>query len=754
MYWQLPVFALGVTAAVLAWRCFPQISFADSRSIEQDRYTLRQVLTRRPVNVGEVQALVNKLGEEGTSTDGDANAAFTIGSAFVLLAEQGPADQAVENWKRAHALLVGCDGEKLSDKQDRARLVFRSAKAAAGAGDGDPASLLKALEVVPPGEDPGDRGRLTADLCLRLTPPDVKRAKAELSGYLSGPPRGTPEQAARLKLQLADLCANTNDSEKARSWLREVGENVPTGLRAEAKLRLARLSLAEGDVNEAVKIFQAVDALPGVPPATQAIAQYETGRGLMLLNNPIAARDCFLKASDSPTPAGAAAQARLAELAAKDADPSSGLPHLEAAVKGVKGADEWVNPHLPLADLRATCEALVVACKGAGKHGHAARAAEVYAAVAEPGRDRELWAEVMAAWGNTPGTPDATGKLKQAAGEFARLADARPELERTGLTQKAAAAYQAAGDTARANALLGKLAGSPVAPASVQADALLKEAENLIADGKLDPGVQKLVEVANAGGPAGTRATLRLALLYAAESLRTLAAKPDDAAGKQQMQYAVTLLTQLANKTFTTAEERRPHQEALYELGKLELSRVSLPWLYNPSDAEARFRRLVTEYPGGDFADRGTLYLGIALYDLARPEGGTGVPPADATAKLTEAKKLFASLGAAKNDFARTEGDLWLVQTVLYLNDLTGTVDTGKALADKYKGRPEELIVLNYVVSAHLAGKRPDLAKETVERMQKVFATLPDSAFAGNRREYTKTHWAKELERLRGVVSR
>ncbi len=66
MYWQLPVFALGVTAAVLAWRYFPQTGLADTRGVEQDRFSLRQSVARRPADLAEVQSLLAKLGDAGT----------------------------------------------------------------------------------------------------------------------------------------------------------------------------------------------------------------------------------------------------------------------------------------------------------------------------------------------------------------------------------------------------------------------------------------------------------------------------------------------------------------------------------------------------------------------------------------------------------------------------------------------------------------------------------------------------------------
>lgn len=749
MYWQLPVFALGVTAAVLAWRYFPQNGYADTRGVEQDRYSLKQCLGRRPVNLAEVQALLTKLGEDGTTAGGNSEVAFVQGSAYLLLAEQGPGDQAAENWKKANSLFAECDGSKLAEKQDRARLAFRSAKAAAGAGTGDPAALFTQLDIVPPGEEPGERGRLLAEVCLRMNPPQVKRAKTELAAYLSGPARGSPDHAARYKMLMADLCATTGETANARTWLKEIGDPVTTPVQAEAKLRLARLAQAEGDVNEAVKLFQSAEALPNLPAAVQAVVRYETGRGLMQMNNPAAARDCLLKAAEGNTPVGVAAHVRLAELAAKELDPSVGVANLEAALKGVKAAGEWANPHVGIAELRGACEAVIGACKSAGKFPFAARAADLYSPVAENGRDRELWAEVMAAWGNAPNTADPAEKLKLAAAEFARLADSRPDAEKTALLQKAATAYQSAGDTASANGILAKLSSAPGATADVQASAQFQRAVALIAENKLDEGVKVLNAVANGDGTVATKAMLKLALVYAAEGEKTLSAAPTDAAGRKQVEYAVLLLTQLANKTFTTADERACHQEALYELGKLQLRKQSMPWLHNPSDAEMRFRRLVSEYPASEFADRGCMFLAIALSQLARPDGKGEVAPADATAKLAEARKLFEGLGKSKERYVRTQSDIRLAQTLFHLREFDALAADGLKLADKYKGQVEELIILSFVFSGHTATDRPDRAKPVLERMEKAFTDLPAERYTGEMPELTKPYWADQLDKLR-----
>jgi tetratricopeptide (TPR) repeat protein len=400
-----------------------------------------------------------------------------------------------------------------------------------------------------------------------------------------------------------------------------------------------------------------------------------------------------------------------------------------------------------VADVRAACEAVIAACKTTGKFGPAARAAEVYAAVAEGGKDRELWADVMTAWATTPGTTEAADKFKKAADEYAKLAEGRPDAAKAALYQKAAAAYQSAGDTPAATAVLAKLSAVPGASGEVQMAVHLQRAESLIADGKTDEGVKLLNEAANTAGPVGTRATLKLALVYAGEGKKQLAAKATEADGRKQVEYAADLLTQLANKTYTTADERLCHQQALYELGKLQLG-GAVPAVQNVSDAEMRFRRLTSEYKTGPYAESGTMFLGIALSQLAQGAASGGVPPADAAKKFAEARTLFESLGKAADEFVRTQADIRLVHTLLHMKEYADATATGTTLADTYRGKVEELILLSIVYSAHSQSRRPDLAKLALERMQKAFTALPDTAYSSHMPEYTRAYWTKQLDRL------
>ncbi len=739
--WQLPLFALGVTAAILAWRYFPPKPANADEQFQRNQYSLRQILDRKPVSIPDVESLVKSLEAGSESLRNDPQSAYILGSGYLALAEQGNSERSADCWAKAEEYLNRCDPNQLAEKAERARCLYRSAKAAAAMGKGDAAQLLTQLETVPPNEDTAERSRLIAETCQRLVPSDFTRAKVEWTAYLSGPPRGTPERQAENKIKLANLCAGSGDAEKARTWLKEIGETAPANLQAQAKIQLAKMALAERDTNEAMKLFQSTEQLPGLPGELRSLVRYETGRCLAAQGNATAARDCYTKAADGTGPASTAAFLRLAEAYAAEGNPkASGA--LESAFKEIKSPNDWTNPSIPLPEVRTICESAIASLQKSGQFESALSIADRFAPLAENLRDRELAAETLLAWGNSSNTPDSKLRLKRAGEEFAKLAESRTDArEKSNWMQKASSAFLAAGE-AKSATLIGERLGSlPGALPDSIAQASLQRAEALIAQAHFTEGVELLKTASQTNGAIGTRATVMLATTYIKEGKRRAAVRETETEGRKMIETAADLLGGIANKTYSTTEEQLAHQEALYELGRLQLNE-NFPGVLNYREAEVRFRRLVDEYPKGSYAERGSLYLGIGLSQLAQGANNGGSPPADAEKKFSEARKIFETLGASKDDWIRTQADIRLVHTLLYLKQYDTLNEVGPKLAEKYRGAVQELIVLNMLYSGYLQAKRADLSQGILDKMKKVYSDLPENAFTGGMKEYTKQYWA------------
>lgn len=749
-YWQLPVFAVGVVAAVCSWRAFPPTTATAGETLDRQLTTLRQALDKK-ADWKQVEAALADLPPVTDRAAGDPRTLYLIGSGHVLLAERGPVGGANEQWDQAHRCFTRVDPTAVAGA-DRDRLRFRAAKAAAAVGAGDPAAVIAALEAIPPGEepanDPGERPRLIAETALRMTPPDTRRAKDGLTAYLTGqaPSRLPPATLAKYTIQLSGLCAAAGESEKARTWLGKVGPSAPAELQATAKLQLARMATADRDGNEAVKVLQSADQLPGVSDELRTVIRHDAGVSLLGAGNPTAAKEYFAKAAAGVGPAGVAARVRLGRLAATDTDARLAVELLEAVAATVHSPAEFVNPHLPLGEAQSAFEAAVAARRSAGDFDAALRLAAAYRSLAGPGRDRELGADIQAAWGEallpTQGVA-ARGKLTRAAAELEALAEEKlTPADRANLLKRALNHYRLAGDDKGVSAVLSKLNTLPGAPPDVVADTTLARAEQALAAGRFDEGMKLLNDVSKAGGPAGTRATVRLGLAHIADGKKLLKGKDTHFEGRRKVEFGQDFLTQVAGKTFDTADERLAQQEAVFELGKLQVS-PNLPGFLNYPEAETRFRRLLREYPTGPYAEEGGLYLGICLTQLALGAHKNMVPPPDADRKFAEAREQFEKLTAAKSEWVRTHADLRLVHVLLLMKQFDALAQACQALADKYRGAVQELIVLYMLYEGQQQAKRPDLAGPVRERMRKAFAALPDAAFGTEMPEYTKAHWEK-----------
>lgn len=750
--WQLPAFALGLAAAISAWAYFPPQSSDPVAAHRRLLANVRKHLDQKPPDLIALDDAVRRLSPHVDRLPEDAHRArFLLGSARVLAAEYGSPTHAAENWAEANRFFAGCDPAKIPEKPDAARCVYRAAKAAAAAGVGDPKLLLPALASVPPGEEPGEGRRLLAETCLRINPPDLKKARDELAGYIGGNHRAPPAAVARHKLKLAELCLSLSEPDRAQGWLEQVGPTAPPEVLAVAKVQRARLAASKNDMAKAVKLFEEAEKTPGLPADQRGLVLYETGRGLQVLSKLPQAREYYQKARAADGSAGVAASVRLASLAVRNPEPGPNPFHpaelLEGVVRNVKSAGDFQNPLVGVEELRATFEEVIQAGLTNGEFESAARAVAAYAVVAPPGRARQRQAEATAAWAKqlaATGDAKASDKFKAAAADFTAAAVEQTDPARKAdLFRQAAECLVKGKDKAAALELYDRWAKTPGLSAADTAPALLGKADLLLADGRFADATETLTQAGASGGLAAKRATLRLGRAEIDESARRLRANPPAAARREAEamgDHGRELLAGLANLGGEDPAEREVRQQALFTLGKSLLAR-KLP------DAEVRLRQLMQTNPSGPLADDGRLYLGTALLMLARGDDDGGRPPVDADRKLTEALALFEELAKSKDPLYRTQGDIRVVNALLQLrryDDLPPLCDT---LATRYQNRPEELIVLSMMYTGHRRADRPALAERTRARMADAFARIPADRFTGGMEELTRAYWVSWLDK-------
>ncbi len=742
-YWQLPTFALGVAAAVAAYTAFPPRPASPADRLGKQLTDLRQALDQRPfIDYKAVESLTPQVAAAAEEFPDSAPLAhFLAGSGYLALAESAPADP--DGWAVAAAHLTAVEPDRLP-AADRVRLAFRRAKAQAAVGAGDPAAILPALVNVPPGEDPGgERHRLVADVCLRVEPPDLKRARDELTAYLTGPTKVPVAVVAHYRLKLGEVHLALNEVKEARQWLTDAGRDAPADVQAQAQAQLARLAASENNWPEAVKLYEAALAGPGLPADQRGPVRYQAGVALVNARNPAAAAQYFEQAAREAGPVAAAAAVRLAELVLRDpAARGNRARAVDLLAGAAPPAGEFKNPYLAADELRSAFEEAVGVCLAEAEYGSAVRAATAYAKVAAGGRDRELRAQANAAWAaalqhTATAAAQAAVKFKEAAADYQAVAAGFPTRgDRADLLRRAAACLRQAGDPAAAVAVIDQITQMQGVADEVRAAAWQEKGEILLAGDRFPEAVLALQQAMT--GPQAAAVRVKLAVAHLDQARRKAGNALARAEAQGLVAFAQQLLTQVANATAVTPQDRDAQQQALYELGKLLLTQGSLP------DAEARFRQLLQANPTGPQAGSAKLYLGSCLLLLARGANQDNRPPADADRKLTEALKLFQELSESPDAFLKTQADIRLANATLMLKRYDEMPALCNKLAERYRGKVEELIVLSMLYSAYAYSERLESAARTLSRMQEVFAALGPAAFPGGPEEYTREYWVKQ----------
>ena len=750
-YWQLPAFLAGVAAVALATAKFPVAPDSPAARHQRNVKTLRLALEAKPLDAPAAESLAAAVAGDPAA---DAEAKLLAGTALVAVAEQSPAGpdgpQVADAWRRAAAQLSAVEAGGLAGPDDRKRLAFRLAKSQAALAAGDAKLLGLTLADVPPGDDiEGERRRLLAECYLRQVPADLKHAREELQAYLSSSQRLSPAPAARARQKLAGVHVALNDPEKARACLKEIGSTAPADVQALAKAQLGRLAAAENRFAEAVADFEAALANPALPAAEREGLSYDAARAHLGAKNPAAAVPYLEEAARGTGPVAAGAGVRLAQvLLADPARRGRRAPAVDALTVAAK------NPALAAPapsdeesalrkDARAAFEQAVQTCLSEGDFASAVRAATEYSGVARPGRSTEKRAEANAAWGNSlKGDPAAAPKLAEAAADFAALAATFPSpAGKADLLQRAAQCFRAAGDDKAAAALVDRLTQTPGVSDDVVATAWVEKADALLAGSQFDDGVKALRQAMLRPSPAAATARVRLAVAHLDQArLKSKAAETDAARQEVQglMQSAKDLLAAAINAPGDSATEKDAQQLALFEMGKLHVNQMDLV------EAETRFRQLLQSHPDGPQAGTAKLYLASCLLLMARGDHQGGRPPADADAKLAEARKVFEALSESPDAFLSTQADIRLANTMLLLRKYDEMPALCEKLAKRYEGKLEELIIRSMLYTAYRFADRTESAAAVRVQMTELFQKLPDGEFpGGDREEYTREYWQR-----------
>jgi len=752
--WQVPTFLLGVAVFVGAWQGWLPLGTPDpTADFTRDLTALRVAYEKVTPDRDELKDLLAKVAAGVDSfPEYGVNAHFTRGCGYVRLAELTPSqDEARTNWMLAKQHFELITAEQLKDPADSPRLAFRSAKARAGVGLPANASAadiklhISLLSNVPVNEDPGDANRLSAELAMRLSPPDMTVAKDSLTRYLTSAGIATPAASlARARLQLADIHIRRKEPELARKWLEQIGADAPSDIIAPAKSLLARVRMADEDWLGAARDWEAARAAPGATPEMRASSAYYLGLCKLNARALPQATKLFEEAAKAEnTDEARSASIRLAELHLKGTDPAkrSAVPDLlAAAIKGVSTRKEYTNALIPLNDILPVFELAVTTLNADGAYESSVKVVESYSTIAA-GRAREKRAETLAAWATAlqKDAGEFKPKALAAATEYEALAGSQPApTAKADTLRRAASMYKLAGESARTVTALEAASQLPSLPDATAGTLFVELGEALIVAKRPDEAWKAFNQALATASPVSTALRYRLGRQFL------------DSQNSGLVLLGRNLFEQIAKQEMVSETEQEHHELALVGLG-YEVMRGN-----NYSEAEVWLRKQIALYPSGPESWLGRLFLGICIIQRAGTTGASAPDAASVLRMREEAIKLFKQVVAdadakQKKDGKLTERESWIrvqaglriLQTFQQMQKPNDLLAEAPSMLDRHRGSVDELIILSLIYHAFKQKNESGRALQTRDQMKDLFDRLPAKAFPAKQGEYSREYWEK-----------
>lgn len=748
--WQWPMLLVGVGVFYAAWQGFIAVGPPKAADLyERSLQTLRSHVEASSPDAAALTTLLGSMAaESGRFPEFAVTTDYLIGSGYLRLADLATdPTQAREFAVQADRCLEQLTPDKLPNPEDDGpRLAYRAAKAHAGAGKFSGASdatlnlAARTLMFPPMGEHSGEATRLAGELFLSHIPPAYKEARKSFEKYLKSAGLSTPSPSlARAKLRLGELLLTMNEMEPARQWLAQIGPDAPADVLRPARVQLARMHMKEGAWPEAAKLWEQVLASPPLPPDLLGLTTYQLAVCRQKTGQPEAAVKLLEEVVKIEGPEKFAAIVKLTDLALEGRDPaarSASASRLATAITSLP-TGEFASPYLPVNELWATVEKAAKDLPAEGSFEPALRLAESFGKVSTSGRDREVKADVLAAWGESLRKQNNAfaPTFKAAAEEYtalAKVADAPNSLKAERL-YRASRYFLDAGDRNAQRDSLAKLVQLPEVPEGILGKAWLDYSEVLLAsqEPKLAVGAINQAMANRTGGMAARYKLARLLL---------------DSGDPARQTLGSDLLRQISGAEVVDPSEAEYRERALVELGQDALKAGRF------AEAESTFRKQLAIHPGGSEANLARFLLGVCLLQQSARQPGVAEKPDDPKMRK-EALDLFRALVVdidtqrtkagtlADRDFwLRTQASLRVLQALQQMERLGEVIATAAVVRRDCEGKVEELIALSMMYHAQKQANHPELAMRVLDEMRDVYRALAPLAFHGGG-EYSREYW-------------
>jgi tetratricopeptide (TPR) repeat protein len=748
--WQVPTFVIGLLAVAGVHLARPLWHESETRRIERD---LAGVEQRLDDPNAAPDAIVTRaeglLGRTEPFPDYAGQAHFLLGSAYLRQAAQAPAGPAADASLKARSHLEQADTKGVPEPQ-RARLRYRLAKTWFQTG----ANPLSIIHYLAPSIEQGAEDRvegygLLAQAYLRLPASEATlRAALDANQKQIAQPTADDAVLAPARLLRGELLLRLHEPGEARKVLSFIGPNAPPDVRARARSVRAGCLQEEQQWQEAVPAWKEILADPAEAAREQGRIWYNLGVCHRGLGQNGEAADAWKNALNHGGEEAQAAAVRLAELALPGGSAADVVDMLGRALGEVGKPEDYRNPLVSLAEVRALLEKGCRDFRSARDYARARRLALLAEKVMLPGPARALLGDVSAAWAaalREQGDDKAGAYFREAGSAYEAVAHAgdppAPWLWRS------AECYLQAPDFAAAIAALERLVGLPE-PATRLGEAWYRLAETqseLRGDEAANAAYRKCIEYP---GPFAFRARYRLAMadldvgrLEQAEeafrqNLQLLDETPEpDREAREQTVVALADLLYRRGKyspallTLQQALKHYPNNPAAltmrYHVGECWM-RLAFEAFENLRDArndEAR-ARYQTEYARG-LREALAQFEGLKEELVTRKNAG---PPAEAEDRIL--RTLGFLIAGCRFDLGR------------YLDART----CYQELAQQHRGRVESLIALQGVWQCSCQMDSADRIQLTLDQIDNALRALPDAAFEGRPETKSRQWWQGWLE--------
>ncbi|HEX9373194.1 MAG TPA: tetratricopeptide repeat protein, partial [Roseiflexaceae bacterium] len=589
--------------------------------------------------------------------------------------------------------------------------------------------------------------------------------------------------AAPAWLLRAELLLRTGLRAEALKVLRGIGSGAPREVRLQARYLQARTSQEERQFAQAIPLWKELLADPAKVPGGKGYILYALGLCHSAAEPPEdgAATVAWREAVQLGGPEGQAAALRLAELCLLGKERATALDWFARALEKVRTAKDYQNPILPLDQARELFETGCRAYREGQEHEQAEKLAGLYRKIALPGLAEERLAQAaeahaaaLIARARQSVGPEASTLAEQAralyrkAGDGYKLSAAgRTAAERALRLRRGAECYLQARDHAEGILLLKEFVDLEPAPE--------RKVEGWFALG----GAYRAHKQAELAQSAYEQCIQQPRSPHAARARLELAELAVEHGDLKQAEEVLVHALALASST----SDRQAEEQALYRLAGLLYQQGQRRF----DDAAFRLEQALGKYPGNVGAPVACDRLGECYRqraEVARQESMQENLPAEKRLfyrsawqeNLEKARNVYQALAddlekrAAARSLSPAE-DALLRRALLAAADCIYELPSGlaealrryKALAQRFRGQVEGLMVCLRLLNCSNVARETPLARETVESTQTAVRAaledvrdrqrMPDEAFRAEGNRADRAQWERTLVQINELLA-